>query len=162
MSPQTMLAQARSRPIRRRIVVWGRATALVAALALLVSAWVVLRSIRQYHYFDDGPFAGAPVELPRGHPSSRVSSGNLVIECYNRPGAQPIVASRWTNRQPPRAWEITTDLTEKRVYECELARMRATKQGYEVWGNVVWTYGRERAVFYFDKDGRLLSFYLSW
>jgi hypothetical protein len=144
----------------RALLRYGGACTSIAGLLVIVGVWYLVRSV-EHSPWDEGPFRGTAVKLPHGKPGSRVECEKMVFECYDPFGRQPVVVSRRSDGWGIGAWEVTASRGE-RVQTCQLYRVRHRGGAYVVDGSVVWTYGQEHATFYFDTDGRLMKFYLSW
>ncbi len=143
-----------------------RIVLLASAIGLGLFVWSWAGLMDDLRHFDDaGPFSGVAVQVPTGEPDSRVSGYGLTFECYNLPREPPVIAIRQSKGNMARAWALALpDIDGKRaqVYDCKLRVVRRSKEGYRVEAMVRWTYGTQSASFYFDDDGNLREFYLSW
>ncbi len=131
-------------------------------LLLVIGLGMAHRALVRYHSFlDDGPFSGVSTAPPRKAPDSTVRVGDILFECYNRQGDEPVVASKSETGKLLGAWVVHPGKAGS-VQSLHLRKGWRTKDGYVVHGLASWTFGEEAATFYFDNDGVLSEFYLSW
>ncbi len=147
--------------------------ATVFILIIIVgSFWKLIVLNWGHSSYDDGPFLGAEYRDDIvGRPDSSIRFGKkYVLECYNNIDEKaPVIVLRNTAKEV--IWArvlILTDVNNAKnnknysINNLELLRGRRTYDGYQVRGRVLWTFGREPATFYLDKDCKFREFYLSW
>ncbi len=132
-----------------------------AFLAVLLLPW-----LGDHSPYDFGPLRGEPAAVPESRPDSTLEMPPFIVECYVRDSSSPVIATRRQDGSIVSAWALIPRQDDGQVvgeiHTCHLARAERTKDGYVIHGGVYWTHGEEHATFYFDVQGRLVSFYLSW
>jgi hypothetical protein len=137
----------------------------IALVILFFAGGVALRESLWFSpMLDDGPFRGSPcLASPAGTPDQRFSVGDGWLEVFDARGSMGAPIVRYVDRTGHSSWCIAAEGHEKTVVST--IRFRQTRNWYFrriVVGDVRWTYGHERTLWYLDRSGALHEYWYSW
>lgn len=140
------------------------------ALAVLLIAGIAfaifIYKISNEPFMDDGPFTGtARNDCELNSPSSEIIiNDNYTLQSFNSKVKDESPTVRLVGPSQEILWCIYAD-GYKETYVYEVSFSSSKEVGYDrilVKGGVYWTYCHERALWYINKDGKLLEYWYSW
>ena len=153
------------RVLKRVLKILVLAAVIGAAIYVTPIVVVFIQFLRQDHSpFDYGPLKPKAVAAPKSTPTSSVTASGFVVECYG-PAGQPIVMASRPGKGGPLTgvWQIGPVTMDGKVVDqetgpAEIYRAKRKKTGWVVHGDI----GGEHATYYFDGNGKLTEYWISW